>query len=365
MFDNTFTDVDRQTELNDDDGSLSGLRGAVPAQFADNEESTVSVNTDSFFYAPVQALECVSELTCLQSPYDYMSAVVFPECAASGGGGCGVSWSSDATTRSTYGVPVYRQYLIGQETAGASQSIRMLGAGIYQRSTLIANKGKYYVDTTVSQATQSKTASLFNVFQPGGTYNFFFLYARPTSVVTYQLYVGTGLNSKTFLDNNVKMIRAGSQKDDGVVLVNPLEFTPVAWMNKWHKAYDSTSGILTVSLDFSAFQSDFEAANAETCGPASYCEWILGKCVDKKGSDSICKWAVKAFECPSGGCPGFQVTLPSTFVADDDSLHHRPTPEVFTKDFANVHWLQASPDVAGKACSATPVNYDPFMHSDE
>ena len=41
MFDN-FSDVDRQTELNDDNGSLTGL------------VKTISVNQDSFFDAPVQ-----------------------------------------------------------------------------------------------------------------------------------------------------------------------------------------------------------------------------------------------------------------------------------------------------------------------
>ena len=47
MFDN-FTDVDRQTELNDDDGSLTGL------------VDTISVNLDPFFSAPVETVECES-----------------------------------------------------------------------------------------------------------------------------------------------------------------------------------------------------------------------------------------------------------------------------------------------------------------
>ncbi len=43
-----FTDVDRQTELNDDDGSLTGLA------------DTISVNLDQFFSAPVETVECES-----------------------------------------------------------------------------------------------------------------------------------------------------------------------------------------------------------------------------------------------------------------------------------------------------------------
>lgn len=42
MFDN-FTDVDRQTELNDD-----------------NVSNAISVNLDSFFKAPVETVECES-----------------------------------------------------------------------------------------------------------------------------------------------------------------------------------------------------------------------------------------------------------------------------------------------------------------
>ena len=76
-----FTDIDRQTELNDDDGSLSGLSGAVPQQISDTN-GTISVNKDQFYYAPKTPFECLSEQSCYQSPYDYVSAVVFPEYAA-------------------------------------------------------------------------------------------------------------------------------------------------------------------------------------------------------------------------------------------------------------------------------------------
>ena len=89
MFDN-FTDVDRQTELNDDDGSLTGL--SHPKRYV----HTISVNLDPFFSAPVETVECVSGPfiddtvtpvlppgTAKTSPYDYVTTAIYPKCMAS------------------------------------------------------------------------------------------------------------------------------------------------------------------------------------------------------------------------------------------------------------------------------------------
>ena len=52
-----FTDIDRQTELSDDDGTLTGLtNNARPTP-----TGTVSVNPATFFNAPVQTSECRTE----------------------------------------------------------------------------------------------------------------------------------------------------------------------------------------------------------------------------------------------------------------------------------------------------------------
>ena len=86
-----FTDVDRQTELNDDDGTLTGFI------------NTISVNEDGFFGAPIQAPQCKSNVgvnpdaacagktitpsktqqpqTARTSPYDYVTTVIYPGCA--------------------------------------------------------------------------------------------------------------------------------------------------------------------------------------------------------------------------------------------------------------------------------------------
>jgi hypothetical protein len=64
---NNWSDIDRQTELSDDDGSLTGY------------VNTVSVNVDPFFKAPVETIECASDDTVRTSPYDYVTTVVYPE----------------------------------------------------------------------------------------------------------------------------------------------------------------------------------------------------------------------------------------------------------------------------------------------
>ena len=101
---NGFTDIDRQTELSDQDGSLTGLLGAQ------NQKSylpTISVNKDIFFNAPLETVECASDITdnmpdpwgpCTlseplcgtanTSPYDYVTTVVYPATTTTDGTSC-------------------------------------------------------------------------------------------------------------------------------------------------------------------------------------------------------------------------------------------------------------------------------------
>ncbi|MBS0642578.1 MAG: hypothetical protein JSS43_22165 [Proteobacteria bacterium] len=200
---NGFTDIDRQTVLVDDDGSLTGFSG------------TVSVNDDPYFGGPIQAAECLANVGVLPkiacgganetlppappsartSPYEYLTTVIYPDCATLGNDkdtacgsekdtvespkdskrytanvGRGGAWSKDCTGPYCFGVPIYRQYLTdGSATSttrewqkwtqlGCDKSpdapkcnfpfIRMAGTATWQRSVLTANNGKYYIDTT-------------------------------------------------------------------------------------------------------------------------------------------------------------------------------------------------------------------------
>ena len=101
-----YTDIDRQTELNDDDGTLTGLVG-VDSVDKKLLNDTISINPVEFFNAPVETAECLSDIgvtpdlacpkkngdplpatptpaTAKTSPYDYVTTVVFPECGVDG-----------------------------------------------------------------------------------------------------------------------------------------------------------------------------------------------------------------------------------------------------------------------------------------
>ncbi len=78
----------------------------------------------------------------------------------------------------------------------------MAGTDLSQRQTMTINNGLYYIDTTVSLASQQSEplsfggpATFYNVFKSGKTYMVFFLYAKPSTAQTYQIYVGTDFNT--------------------------------------------------------------------------------------------------------------------------------------------------------------------------
>ncbi len=171
-----FTDVDRQTELTDLDGSLTGLLEGNAA----NNNPTISVNNDptgsnTFFNAPVITAECQSNApgltsTVNTSPYEYVTTAIYPACSPLGGN-CGANWAAACTTQACAGVPLYRQYLTDAEMqtwsanstdyTSSYPSIRMMGQDTGQRSSLTMNHVAYYVDTTIPAGLQSANANVF------------------------------------------------------------------------------------------------------------------------------------------------------------------------------------------------------------
>ncbi len=410
LFSSDFSDIDRQTELNDNDGTLSGLAAADPIQIPRNG-GTISVNRDKFFDMPVNTVECLSQQSCLQAPNDYITAVIFANCArrdlvTGQAGSCNEwKWNKECENRKCYGVPIYRQLLKDDETAGPEQSIRMMGGGISQRSTLLSNKGVYYIDTTVSRDTQANEIKDIpglnadslrsTLFDGNHTYDFFLLYAKPATRATFQLYVGKNFNPQTGL----RFIRVGQnhhdkdlRADDAYVLSSPVQINvsgadskPLTW--PWSPAgFDSTTGILTVTMDLSVFADDFKKGVRESCGPPSFCQWQPdanpanadgGSCVAKvypagkkpigyQLDDAACQWSLKAAECPSGGCPGFQVDFPAGFTADGQNP--RPTPVKFAEcnkidpqcnaDIWKIKWVYPADGLSRDAKQANSCVYD-------
>ncbi|MGB3365663.1 MAG: calcium-binding protein, partial [Thermodesulfobacteriota bacterium] len=398
-----FTAIDRQTILNDDDGSLSGLLSGRKTGGND----TIAVNEDSFFNAPVETIECASEKTAKMSPYDHVTTVVYPGCVAKGdcGGTCrdtgqacadnsqclpasgtniceNQSWGSDCGSSFCYGVPLYRQYLTGDEEGSTvGQQIRMMGMNFFQRSNLTTNNGEYYIDTTVSKQDQKDGLLLgpgqtptLNVFEGGETYYVLQIFAKESTKQKYLIYVGDGFDPEA----NVSAISSELRTS------RPLDVKSESWPSNWTRKWymdDPNSGILEVEVDFSEFSSEFATAKKDRCQPQSYCVWEGDvqtgscECVDKSDKDctdklgdnnnTICSWAVRAVDCPQGGCRGFAFTLPSGFDAATIT-QAPPTPECFPSGENSpwdIAWNPVRDSLAGPGCNVNPLPPKNFCDS--
>lgn len=413
---NGFTGIDRQTELNDDDGTLTGLSNDMQDQ---RVRQTISVNEDQFFTAPLETPQCLSNIgpnstpgqackqplateapvTAKTSPYDYVATVVWhPEKPG--------LWGIDCTNPQCYGVPLFRQFFAGTDAGQAAGStrewaqwykngcgpkqapdtpqcrwpfIRMAGAAIATRETLTVNHGTYYLDTTVPLSMQqsedfnqqggpnkSLTTS-FNVFEPGETYTVFFLYAKPSTQQTYQIYVGT----KDPKNGSVTPVQV--KIPDANLVPKPIT-GPADWLQPDTSQVAST-GIVTVTVDFSKVTNHNldPAKDAGLCQPHTFCTKSGDSCVStlpkydplKAHYDRVCGWAVKDLDCPADGCYGFQFTLPAAdiFNADatpDNPSPHRPQPTAFPASDWGTQFVQTS--VQPDSESPPPPGYGPSCY---
>jgi hypothetical protein len=352
-----FTDVDRQTELSDDDGAITGLVSGTPPR----NEPSISVTKDVFYNGPLVTPECASSAvgavaTVDTSAYQYVTTAIYPKCSGSGGT-CLAAWSVPCTNQQCYGVPLYRQYLTNAEFTAwqadhtARPSIRMMGQSTGQRSTMTVNHGRYYIDTTLSandQPTPNK-----NVFLAGQPYYVYLLFATPQTKQTYSMYIG-----------KVTTDEANSSVVPGVVNVQDAKyaFAPKSSGNWISKSYDTTTGVLTVTIDLSGQTQVFTDDKPEFCRPKTYCS-IQGDgscgCAPESGctDNSVCAWSNKEIDCPIAGCFGFSVTMPQTFVAAKQP-NLPPPPVHFVGDtlsdpyYANgaVQFYNVAQSVSGAQC---------------
>lgn len=313
---------DRQTVLNDDDGTLTGYG-----------ETTV-INKDEFFAAPVDATQCLSAQSSRTSPYEYVSTVVYPACVKNGT--CARpqngadqryndgDWNRSCTNEDCYGIPLWRQNRMPIADHGMDRSIRMMGQQTGQRSSLTANHGTYYIDTAVSKNRQlsedgclrrnDPTPCVVNVFKPGESYYLFLIFAKPDTEQTYRFYVG---ENSDFDPATIQMVRAR-------IGVNPIEFDEslgalpagrAHWLNN-DKA--TAKGVVEVNLrmeDLPRVTDLFEQGRKDKCQPRSFCTLnAQSQCVGvDRSHDSACAWAGADQDCPAGGCFGIKFTLPSQF----------------------------------------------------
>ncbi|MFC3228217.1 hypothetical protein ACFOGJ_13310 [Marinibaculum pumilum] len=397
-----FTDVDRQTVLNDIDGTLTGFEG------------TISVNEDPYFTAPVQVAECLSEKEILPanactpkkyeyvpaartSPYDHLTLAIAPQATDA-------NWATDCTNQNCSGVRLYRQLLTGDSTSREYQKwkqgncdattpatdcdwpfIRMAGAAIGQRSVLTANNGTYYIDTSRSSSSQSGEGfSNLSVFEAGKTYYAYFLFAKEDTKQTYQLYVGEGFD----LTNDLKFVMISIDQVPFQPNASATQAIPAGWNAQLIKGPGSANpDVLEITVDFSQLpqvggqdivldpgQAPTGSQSASTwgsCQPSSFCAWNGSTCgcaLDAKSPfvgqspsmlatcETVCNdWAVKVLDCPTGGCVGFSFTLPSGFTASDQQRRPQPQPYPSTGPWATTAFQAASQSDAG-ACYYSAAN---------
>ena len=371
---NGYTSIDRQTVLNDDDGTLTGVVSTG------SQIETISVNQDMYFSAPVETSECASGLgpnaqpknacapiatepepTARTSPYRYVSTVVTADAWR------GSKAGYDCTYQPCYGVPLYRQYLTEQEREkwrefGCTDNpqkpecrwpfIRMSGAPPAGRQTMTVDNGKYYIDTTVSEETQrtehyydnDPRERTLNVFKKGQEYRVFFVFPKAEIKQTYQIYVGDGFHLNAGSFRQVYIDISGTDLMPKEAAGSEVWATP--------RIDPERKDILQVDIDFSALKAQLDPTPENgLCRPADFCKVVEStaggktekKCVSAltkddprvkmsprllEASQRVCgEWAMKEVDCPPAGCPGFAFTLPEGFQAGDQ--YKRPPPEDF------------------------------------
>ncbi len=315
-----FTDIDRETVLNDDDGSLTGLTSVDAAPTAApistgrplvaplTTSETISVNQETFFNAPKETTECASDVaanatadpkkppsTAKTSPYEYLTTVVYPQCGTTAPdtkdplANCdGGNWGQDCTSTNgiapCYGVPLYRQFLTDSEVmrqnAGTLNPLElsklMMGQSDFQRSSLSVNHGSYYIDTTPGMMTQQGAgARSLNVFNGGQTYYVFFVYSKATTKQIYKLYVGKDLPF-----NDQEDVKFGHAHITTGKLDRKNPFT-VATAQPWKRHYDKDSGLLEVDVDMTSLADEYDLTKSKLgdslCQPPGMCSWNSGK----------------------------------------------------------------------------------------
>ena len=251
-----------------------------------------------------------------------------------------------------------------------------MGSTECQATGLTQNNSTYYLDTATATF-QPKPPTGYNpnaqlaTFTAGSSYGVFNLYSKSTTVVQYQIYVGSGFS----LSNNFNWVRMDPHEQSqnnpysgnyvirkqkkGIknTTTQKIPGNPSAKPNPWL----DTNGVLWVTINHSGFISDYQnliTSNQQktskkyqkvqdSCFPADICSQANNSCVVNPSFtqaqasldtdlavpvQNICNyWATRTTQevadtkpsstkskvylndCPYGGCLGFVFQLPNTW----------------------------------------------------
>ena len=183
------------------------------------------------------------------------------------------------------------------------------------------------------------------IFHGGQIYYVFFIYAKPSTYQTYDIYVGP----KYVEQLTVTPIRAN--------LPAELQFHTVpggGWVLP--PKPDKTTGTVRVTIDLSGEQTVFDDSVSKFCQPTSFCTMkkVNGKdaCGCQPGNpkctdDRVCAWGTEQLDCPMDpepnfankmGCYGFAFTMPKDFEAPD--LPVTPPSSLFVPHTDNDYFMK-------------------------
>jgi hypothetical protein len=383
MFSASFNNIDRQTVLNDDDGTLTGLQGSKGG----TDYESISINEDNYFDAPLTTPECLSDVgvipkvtpapfaTATTSPYEWLTTAIISDCGVDRKVECRADttaptmWAHDCGNSACRGVPLFRKYLTEGEFPKARPQIRMMGQDTAQRSTLSLNHGAYYIDTTQDCASQGGCPKCTefapnggeciayenryrpSVFLKGHTYYVYFVYATDKTHQTYDIYVGPGTNDTEL---NVKAVKVDPNPPYTFgTPANPSYIKPV------HDNYYDGISLLSIDVDLSGQSAAFTASKPKFCRPQSYCTPSGNSCVCKDPAsgcnNSDCAWGPNDIDCPIDpdnpngmACFGFSFTMPQNFTAKPLA----PADDLFVRYTDNDYFLKGNVTFAnGKSIS--------------
>lgn len=205
----------------------------------------------------------------------------------------------------------------------------MMGQNTYQRSTLTANHGTYYLDTASKLGFSNRFTGKQSdaADDPTGTYYLFLIFAKLETEQTYQFFGGDNFDLAS-----IKLVQANIDR-------NPIDFdNNNAQPLPSGRVKQLANGVVQVTVkvsDFPDVAKKYGAARQKKCQPATYCTWNdaanngAGACEDKNprdgaAKDAVCRWANADLHCPDGGCIGIRFTLPKGFKSPDNPDSVRP-----------------------------------------
>jgi len=141
-----------------------------------------------------------------------------------------------------------------------------------------------------------------NVFQGGQTYYMYFLYAKPASRLTFQIYVGKDFD----LTSDISAVRS-TLDTMPMSAITPFSPWPAAWQKNYNDAVacagfvDQKCGILQVTVDFSGQKDEFSLPANGLCQPETFCRTTLAE----PGNPATCGCALNADDPLVIANPGF------------------------------------------------------------